>query len=488
MGEQGRRAWALLLSGVVLGLAGDLLFHGRPLGLNVLLFVAALAAALAVVLRTGAEPWHQGRRWMVAPLLVFAAAFAWHDSRLLTLVNLVALAAGISLGALRRSRPRPQDATLGDYTAGLVAAGAGTFAGTIELLEREVPWEDATRGLRSRRAAAVGRGLAIGLPFLAVFGGLFVAADAVFRGLAQDAVPNGFAGLWTHLLVAVLVAWASAGLLRDLAAHREGARLVSPEALVSRRPRLRVGGTEIAVALAAIDALFLAFVLVQARYLFGGESVVLTRAHLTYAEYARHGFFELLAVSALVVPVVLVANAVAREHRAVVRGLSAVLVALEIAVAASGLQRMHVYVDRYGLTELRVYTTGVMLWIVVVLLWCGATVLRGDARRFAVGVVVTGFLATLALNVVSPDALIARTNLDRGARDPHYLAGLSADAVPTLVARLPAVRSAESRRVIAQELLARRFEVDGVAWNASRSRARAAVEQNRALLERLARP
>ena len=44
--------------------------------------------------------------------------------------------------------------------------------------------------LRGRRAASVGRGLALGLPLVAVFGGLFVAADAVFKNLVTSAVPD----------------------------------------------------------------------------------------------------------------------------------------------------------------------------------------------------------------------------------------------------------------------------------------------------------
>jgi uncharacterized protein DUF4153 len=63
------------------------------------------------------------------------------------------------------------------------------------------------------------------------------------------------------------------------------------------------------VALGALNLLFLAFVVVQFRYLFGGEGLVEERVGLTYAEYARHGFFELVAVSVLVLVVLLAADA-----------------------------------------------------------------------------------------------------------------------------------------------------------------------------------
>ena len=51
--------------------------------------------------------------------------FAWHDSPLVTFANTLALVGALSLGALRRSQPRPADATLADYGAGLISAGAG---------------------------------------------------------------------------------------------------------------------------------------------------------------------------------------------------------------------------------------------------------------------------------------------------------------------------------------------------------------------------
>lgn len=477
---------AVLGGALAVGVAADFLLHGRPLGVNVFVLAVVFVAALALSLRAAQAPPHQGRRFMALPLLLFAGLFALHDSRLLVAANLLALAGAVSLGALRRAQPRPHEATLAEYAAGLAAAGAGTLAGSVELLERDVPWGTVTRGARGERAVALARGAAISVPFLAVFGALFVAADGVFGDLLRAALPARLSSLWPHALVALAVAWLAGGLLRDLVADRDDSRLVSTTALLRRRPALRMGGLEVAVALGALDALFAAFVLVQARYLFGGSDVVLARQGLTYAQYARHGFFELVAVSLLVVPVVLVANGVARDRRNLVRGLCALLVGLELAVAASALQRMHVYVQQYGLTELRIYATGVMLWIAAVLVWAVATVLYGRGRRFAVGAIAAGFAATLALNVISPDAMIARTNLDRPRIDPSYLAHLSDDAVPTLVDRLPGVTNPGARRLIARELLARRFDADVVGWNLARERARDALARHRAELELLA--
>jgi hypothetical protein len=426
---------------------------------------------------------------MALPLVAFAGCLAWRDSSLLMAVDLIAIAGAVALGALRRSRHELARAGVFDYASGLASAGFAAFAGAIHLLHRDVPWDEAARGLRGSRSAAVARGLALGLPLLALFGGLFIAADAVFKNLLASAIPD-LGRPWTHIAIALAVAWLSAGLLRDLLAEREGERVAGGAAVALRRRRLGFGATEVTVALAALDLLFLAFVLVQLRYLFGGSSLVESRAHLTYATYARHGFFELVTVAVLVLPLLLAINARPRgTERQVrtVRALCAVLLALVLVVMVSALDRLWLYQRQYGLTELRIYATGVVLWLAVVFLWFGVTVLRGRRRSFAVGALLAGFVASAAINVLNPDALIARTNLSRPRVDVSYLAHLGDDAVPVLVQRLPGL-SPSLRPPLAAALLQRREAHDGWrSWNRSRSHAVSLLAQRRSELERLAR-
>ncbi|MDQ3929652.1 MAG: DUF4173 domain-containing protein, partial [Chloroflexota bacterium] len=168
-------------------------------------------------------------------------------------------------------------------------------------------------------------------------------------------------------------------------------------------------------------------------------------AGLTYAEYARHGFFELATVTALALPLLLLTHwlfrAESRAHEVIFKALAGTMVGLLFVVVASALQRMHLYTSEFGLTELRLYTTIFMFWISVVLLWFVLTVVRSHRDRFAFGALVAGFAAILAINAMNPDALIAKTNIDRlqeGKRfDPYYLTTLSADAIPTIVDSLP---------------------------------------------------
>jgi hypothetical protein len=472
----------LLGAAIGLGLLGDVLFQNRPLGLNAALWAVAFVAVLATLLRIGHVPLHQGRRLMIAPLLLFAALLAWHDSPLLNAVNVFAIGGAVALGALRRTGRPVAHARVDDYVAGAATAGVATIIGGVELMQREVPWPELKQGVQHRRVAAVARGAALSLPFLAVFAGLFAAADAVFQNLLSSALPTLPHSLWQHVALASVVAWGSAGLLRDLLAVREEDRVVSP-----RSAAPGIGVTELSVALGALNLLFLAFVLVQLRYLFGGQALVEARIGLTYAEYARHGFFELVAVALLVLPLLLAVDAVLKRPSRIVRGLCGGLVVLVLVIVASALQRLWLYQQQLGLTELRIYTTGVALWLAVVFLWLAATVLRGRRHLFATGAVFAGFVATLAINVVNPDALIARTNLSRPNVDGTYLGTLSDDAVPTLLARVGGLEP-PLRQELARALLARSAAPESrLSWNASRQHAATLLAQHRDELRQLAR-
>jgi hypothetical protein len=337
---------------------------------------------------------------------------------------------------------------------------------------RALPW--AVRGARRggptattlRRALAT---VAASVGLLTVFGLLLASADAVFADLLSGALPDvSVDGTIGWLVRFGLV---GAGLLGG------AYLLVAPLALDGLRaaPARSVRRLEWVVPLALLDALFAAFVLVQLTVLFGGSGHVLRTAGLSYAEYARSGFWQLLAVSALTLLVIAAAGRWApragRVDRTLIRLLLGALTALSLVVVASALYRMQVYADAYGATRLRLLVAVAELWLGVLFLLVGAAVVRLRAGWLPRLVVGTAVLALLGLAAVNPDGLIAERNVDRYERtsriDVRYLSRLSADAVPALD-RLPEPLRSCALRPIADSLPADGF---GTA-NLARARAR----------------
>src|SRR3954471_25073357 len=145
---------------------------------------------------------------MIAPLLLSALLFTWHDSRLLVAVNLLAVAGAVTIGALRR----PRTAGVAEYTGSLVGAGRSAVAGPVQLLAKDVSWDEVGESARGGPVLAVARGLAVAVPLLVLFGGLVAAADTVFKGYLTGALPGS--GTPLRLGIVVVWSWITAGLLR----------------------------------------------------------------------------------------------------------------------------------------------------------------------------------------------------------------------------------------------------------------------------------
>jgi hypothetical protein len=160
--------------------------------------------------------------------------------------------------------------------------------------------------------------------------------------------------------------------------------------------------------------------------------------------------------------------------------LTVVLVGLLGVVMASAWLRLDVYIDAFGLTELRFYAAVVLVWIGFAALWLTGGVLTQARDVLLPGLAAAALVVLIAVNVLGPDGFIVRTNVDRldddGAFDAVYVAGLSADAVPSLVARLDELAPAD-RCYISQRLLEAwsKPDKDLRGFNAGRERAREAV-------------
>src|SRR5207247_1533398 len=102
---------------------------------------------------------------------------------------------------------------------------------------------------------------------------------------------------------------------------------------------LSLGIVPTGTALGVLDLLFLVFVVIQLRYFFGGAELIERTIGLTYAEYARRGFFELVTASALVLPILVGGDWALRheprEHQRTFRFLAGLLLVLLAVVMAS---------------------------------------------------------------------------------------------------------------------------------------------------------
>ncbi|WP_226898888.1 DUF4153 domain-containing protein [Nonomuraea phyllanthi] len=434
-------------------------------GLGIVLVSMVLgAAALPAVIRR-MTPWTVAFG-LTAYFLISMAAVRDAD----WLVALL-LVAGAGLGALAVS--------------GAGAGWLGVIRGGMSVLLAlgPVPWflaEPFKRLSSRRRFMPALAALGITAVLLLVFGLLFASADAVFASFVErlttapdwaDSAPLRiflFAVFAVFLAAVVLVA------LRPV---------VDP---VGPDTKFGVSRSVWLLPLTAVNLLFASFVAVQITALFGGNAWVLRTAGLTYAEYARQGFFQLVVVSVFVLGIVAVASGllkVERRERLLLGVLLGVLCALTMVVLASALHRMNLYTDAYGLSRLRLSVQATVWWLgalFALVLLAGTVRLlgRGSGWLPRTVVLVTG-LGLGAFAVVNPDLQVAQSQVEiRGVTnlDSDYLGDLGAEAVPALD-RLPEPqRSCVLADVIAANELASPDPWNG--WNLDRARARALLAEH----------
>lgn len=409
--ERAILARRILLEALVLGALGDSLLRDGP-GIGLFLWAVAFAITVLRLIQRRDEGMRREQIGWLGTILVFAGFFVWRDSADLLFYDFLATAGAGLLLAATLGAGSPIRSILGQRVRDVAEALFFAVRESVGGIVRPVRESDvgALASLSQGRMRGGLRAVLLTVPLLLVFGFLFANADPVFGSLLS--LPDiQFDVVASHVFITGFVTWVMAGWLHGAFAT------VAPAAKQKQAPALSLGTLDVTVILGGLVALFAAFVAVQVGWLFGGEQLVRSTTGLGYAEYARRGFFELVWVSLLVLPVLLGTRALigdsdtaaVRRHRL----LAVPLLLLLGGVMASALARMALYVHYYGPSTARLYASVFMCWLALVFAWFGFTVLRGRTRDFAAGMTITGVLTLAALNVVNPEALVARATVQR---------------------------------------------------------------------------
>ncbi|SCL35773.1 DUF4153 domain-containing protein [Micromonospora aurantiaca (nom. illeg.)] len=310
---------------------------------------------------------------------------------------------------------------------------------------------------------------------LVVFGSLLASADAAFSEALGSLVPEINLGtVFGWLFLAVVGGLIAVAALYTLAAPPD-------LSTVDREGERRLGLLEWAPAIGALTLLFAGFVVVQFTTLFGGQQHVQRVAGLSYAEYARSGFWQLLFVTLLTVAVLGGVSRWARRERPVERIMLRVLLglisALSVVIVASALSRMWTYQKVYSFTGERIFVMAFEMLLGTVFLMIIAAGVKWRGRWIPGTTLALAVAMLLGLAVLNPEDYVARRNTLRyeqtGKIDAWYLRALSADATPAL-AKLPDPVRRCTLSWIADDLA----EPDPwYAWNLGRQRARKALDE-----------
>jgi hypothetical protein len=429
--------WAALAAVLLIGLVADQALRTGTFGLAASLVFGIAAVVMIVV----GQVRRLEARLLVAVAVLFAAWLTIRASPWLLWPDLLAAVILLGLAASFALRGSIYDLGIAELVARATHAAIHLTVGVPFVARPALT----ARG-RIKAVAPVLRGILIAVPIAALLAGLLASADPVFASFFNFNLDIGT--LLSDVFFVALGSLCAAGVLR-LAAAEPMERIDGPA--------WRLGATEALVVLAVLDGVFAAFAVAQVLSATGAAADTLRSAGVTYSDYARSGFFQLLWVSGITLVVLVVFSRISRfadrKSRLAFMVLAECAIALTLLIDVVAFGRLSLYEDAYGFTMLRLYSHVFAAWTAVVFVLLAADFFGlWPSHRWLVGATLTTALAVLmGLNVISPEAVIVSLNTSHAQTahkiDSDYLSQLSSDATPALLASRSSIDPALQRQI-----------------------------------------
>ncbi len=417
----------------LLSLVYDLFFWNNQLGLSLPLFIAVYLAGFLFITIKNNHFHNKHSLWLLIPISILSLDFVLYNNHFVhTFIPVILLFLVLLFSTL---------ATIKNPNKNLFFLSRIPFVRNLFTIFdhfSDIFKDVFSQRPRSEKFAKIIVGILISIPILIVFATLFISADQIFAENARELFnfevsPDNF---WRILRTALLTLSISAFFYLLLSEKN----VLLPEGI----PPNKMDTTIVTVILTLVNLLFFSFVFIQFKYLFGNASY-LDQSTISYANYARQGFFELVWVMIFTGILLMVIYRTFAAHKLpkAISALKVILVLQVSVVAFSALTRMNLYQEEFGFTTLRLYVEWFIYCCLFVFAFGVYTIL--SHFQFQKFLYFNGIFAITVLTLVSTiniDYLIANKNIDRYLNqdndaevlfDLNYIIyDLSLDAVPAL--------------------------------------------------------
>lgn len=257
-------------------------------------------------------------------------------------------------------------------------------------------------------------GVAISLPLVVIVLALLISADAVFENIFVSMFEDIslFSLVWNGILIGILfvivffVVYMLVSFLCNYPVNAVRKEKDGAEPLIA---------ITISVILSFIYVMFCG---IQVVYLFVGGNGLTLPNNMTYAEYAREGFFQLLYVCIINLIFVLIGIYFFKKSNVLKVFLSIITGCTYIMIASSAM-RMLLYIQYKYLTFLRVFVLWALLVIALIMIGVFITIFKKKFDFFHYAVVLVSCLYLL-FSFAHVDYLIAKVNLDNASLETQY--------------------------------------------------------------------
>jgi len=474
--------YLVIFFALILGILTDYLFFGKLVGISFFIFNLAIISFVLILTRKFGKRISKTQCFVLVLVVLFSFCLFLRSNSFLSFFNFYGSLYLLFLFFALFLSGSILNFSFAKYITLPLSFFVKSFPEAKRFIEKCKSMVPENNKVGSKEFRSVVRGIIIAIPFLVIFSMLLSSADQVFQSYL-----NKFIGvdldfeIVLRALKIIIVSYLFLGIFskitkgsdRSSEPTLEAENLKDsnpdPESAVYRTEDLKVaienkssGFIEAATVLVLIEALFLLFIAIQFFYLFGGKEYVWgINEYVTYSEYAKKGFYELICVSIISFVLIYVIDVSGKrktfKEKKIFKILGSVLI-LEISVIIySAWTRMACYVEGYGLTLSRFLVFAFLFWIFFTFsVFLYKILLEKRKEFFFLAIFCFSVVFWIGINILNPDAFVARKNIERLSQgkniDHYYLSRLSIDAIPETVKIFQTDVNEEVKMEVAEDL------------------------------------
>jgi hypothetical protein len=422
-------AWFLLIPLAIM-MFFDQIIWKKQFGLQFLILTLLVLAGvfILVIIEKKRVPWQP--LLLLFPILFGAVMTIFRQEASTTFVNVVLTLWGLVLLALTLLNGQWMLYRMREVLMGFLRLMQSALIDPIRLVlqnsKANASLPPAEKKTTAGKVWPYLRGVLIAIPLLLALGALLASADPIFEERLAHLFDwlkfEDFGEFVVRVIYILLLAYILAGAYILALTHSAEKKAINPD-----QPFFPpfLGHAEAFTVLLLVNLLFASFLIVQFQYFFAGEANISLEG-FTYAEYARRGFFELVAVTLISLGLFyllsLFTKRSTKKERRIFSILSVLLILQVGVMLISAFQRLSLYEAAYGFTHLRTITHVFMVWLGVLLAAMAVMEVFSQFRRLAFALFLIFFGFTLTLNTLNVDRFIAEHNIE------HAIAGNPLDA------------------------------------------------------------
>lgn len=413
----------IFLGAILLSIWSVILFFGKHIGLSMLLFAIPITYYIVTLLEKNNKIKNNNSKFLIIPIIILASTYFIFNNSFFNLLNLLVIPILLIIMILSLTTTKLIVKTLLERILDIVIEPFAYIGETMTELKKSISgkFNIKQEKTKDKKANNIIKGLCITIPLVIIIIAILASADSVFNNMITNIINSFFnlfnnvdlMGIFIRVILIVCVFIYLSSFFYIITRYDE--YFIDDEV---KEENKSVDSTTFKMILTSLNVIYLVFCIIQINSLF------MQKTNINYADYARQGFFQLMAVSVINLIVILVTKKYADKTNKYINIMCIIMVIFTFIIILSSAVRMHFYEQAYGYTFLRLLVYCVLFAETILLIPTVLYIINKQKHLLKTYFTIL-IIVYIGMNFINFDAIIANRNIERyietGKIDLEYL-------------------------------------------------------------------